>query len=56
MLKMITINVQGDTDTEGIQIPTAQIQKKKKKKKALIPGGTLFSFLERTQRKMLRHF
>lgn len=54
MLKMITINVQGDTDTEGIQIPTAQIQKKKKK--ALIPGGTLFSFLERTQRKMLRHF
>lgn len=52
---MITINVQGDTDTEGIQIPTAQIQKKKKKK-ALIPGGTLFSFLERTQRKMLRHF
>lgn len=31
MLKMITINVQGDTDTEGIQTPTAQIQKKKKK-------------------------
>lgn len=30
MLKMITINVQGDTDTEGIQTPTAQIQKKKK--------------------------
>lgn len=29
---------------------------RKKKKKALIPGGTLFSFLERTQRKMLRHF
>lgn len=28
MLEMITINVQSDIDTEGIQIPIAQTQKK----------------------------